>query len=295
VPPALRTQAAQKFADTIVQFNNHLATGFIGTPRLLPALHDAGWDDLACQLLLQETYPSWLYQVKLGATTMWERWDGWTPFSGFQTSIMNSFNHYAFGSVGEYLYSVIGGIKPASPGYSTIVIQPVPGTGLTWANTSYHCIRGVISTAWTNLNNTFNLEVVIPPNTRAQVYVPTTNAIAITESGVLAVNSPGVTYLGLSNGCALYSVGSGRYLWASPLTTPPPPLTVSAISRVDGTNLVFTVGGLASGQRYMLQSTTNLSSGGWLIEADFVAAQTTAAFTNSIADSAQKFYRIARY
>jgi len=294
VPPALRTQAAQKFADTIAQFGNHLATGFIGTPRLLPALHAAGRDDLACQLLLEETYPSWLYQVKLGATTMWERWDGWTPFGGFQTVIMNSFNHYAFGSVGEYLYSVIGGIKPASPGYAAIVIKPVPGAGLTWANTSYHCIRGVISTAWTNLNNTFNLEVVIPPNTRAQVYVPTTDAGAITESGVLAVNSPGVTYLGLSNGYAVYSVGSGRYLWASPLPTPAAPLTVSAISWVGG-NLVLNISGLASGQRYVLQSTTNLSTGVWLIEADFVAVQTAAAFTNSTADSDKKFYRIEGY
>jgi len=101
VPDNLRSQVAQKFADTIAGFGNHLATGFIGTPRLLPALHRAGRDDLAYLLLLQETYPSWLYQVNLGATTMWERWDGWTPGGGFQTIGMNSFNHYAFGAVGE--------------------------------------------------------------------------------------------------------------------------------------------------------------------------------------------------
>ena len=120
VPDSLRAQAAQKFADSIAQFGNHLATGFIGTPRLLPALHAAGRDDLAYTLLLQQTYPSWLYQVTLGATTMWERWDGWTPASGFQSVSMNSFNHYAFGSVGEYLYSDIGGITPISPSYKTI-------------------------------------------------------------------------------------------------------------------------------------------------------------------------------
>ena len=141
VPAALRTQVAQQFANSIAQFDNHLATGFIGTPRLLPALHAAGRDDLAYTVLLQQTYPSWLYQVTLGATTMWERWDGWTPGAGFQTIGMNSFNHYAFGSVGEYLYSVVGGIKPASPGYKTIRIQPVPGLGLTWANTSYNSTR----------------------------------------------------------------------------------------------------------------------------------------------------------
>lgn len=220
VPASLRTPAAQQFADSIADFGNHLATGFIGTPRLLPALHNVGRDDLAYTLLLQQTYPSWLYQVNLGATTMWERWDGWTPSAGFENVGMNSFNHYAFGSVGQYLYSVIGGINPASPGYKTITIQPVPGIGLTWANTSYNSTRGLISTAWTNTGGIFSLGVVIPPNTVAQVYVPTTNAAGVTESDVPAASSPGVTYVGTSNGCAVYSVGSGSYLWSSPYTIP---------------------------------------------------------------------------
>lgn len=179
-------------------------------------MHIAGRDDLAYQLLLQESYPSWLYQVNLGATTMWERWDGWTPGSGFQTIGMNSFNHYSFGAVGEYLYSAVGGISPASPGYKTILIQPVPGVGLTWANTSYSSTRGLIFTAWTNSGNSFDLDVVIPPNTTAQVYVPTTNVAAITESGVPAFSSPGVTYSSTSNNYAIYAVGSGHYSWSSP-------------------------------------------------------------------------------
>jgi alpha-L-rhamnosidase len=232
VPAGLRAQTAQQFANSIAQFNNHLATGFIGTPRLLPALHAAGRDDLAYQLLLQKTYPSWLYQVTLGATTMWERWNGWTPGGGFQSVGMNSFNHYAFGSVGEYLYSAIGGIKPATAGYESILIQPVTGAGLTWANTSYASTRGLISTAWTNIGGMFNLDVVIPPNTSAQVYVPTTNASAITESGALAANSPGVTYIGISNGCAVYAVCSGHYQWSSPVPVIPPPLAVTETDSV---------------------------------------------------------------
>jgi alpha-L-rhamnosidase len=220
IPDALRDKVAQKFAESIALFNNHLATGFIGTPRLLPALHAAGRDDLAYTLLLQDTYPSWLYQVKLGATTMWERWDGWTPSSGFQTIGMNSFNHYAFGAVGEFLYGNVGGIKPASAGYKTIQIQPVPGNGLTWARTSYNSTRGLISTAWTNTASTFNLDVVIPANTTAQIYMPTTNTAAVTESGVLATNSPGVSYVGTSNNFAIYNVGSGHYLWSSPFQLP---------------------------------------------------------------------------
>lgn len=221
VPESLRDAVAQKFAASIAQFNNHLATGFIGTPRLLPGLHLAGRDDLAYTLLLQESYPSWLYQVTLGATTMWERWDGWTPTGGFQDVTMNSFNHYAFGSVGEYLYRIVGGISPGSPGYRTIKIQPVPGVGLTWAKTSYESVRGKIATAWTNTGNTFELTTVIPPNTTALVYLPTTNFAAIIESGIAAMNAPGVSFVGISNNCAVYEVGSGKYFW----TAPSPPAT----------------------------------------------------------------------
>ena len=233
VPANLKTLAADKFADTIAQFGNHLATGFIGTPRILPALHAAGRDDLAYQLLLQETYPSWLYQVALGATTMWERWDGWTPSGGFQTIGMNSFNHYAFGSVGEYLYSGVGGIKPASPGYRTIRIQPVAGNGLTWANTSYSSIRGVIATSWTNTAGNLDLVVIIPPNTSAEVSVPASNPASVTESGLPAQSAPGVAYLGASNNHAIYRVASGKYHWRSTLPVPPQPsVTITSTNQV---------------------------------------------------------------
>ena len=260
VPPGLRAQAAQQFANSIAQFGNHLATGFIGTPRLLPALHMAGRDDLAYQLLLQKTYPSWLYQVGLGATTMWERWDGWTPSGGFQTIGMNSFNHYAFGAVGQYLYSVIGGINPATPGYQSILVHPVTGTGLSWANTSFNSIHGLITSDWTNNGGTLSLGVQIPPNTSAQVYVPTTNANAITEGGLPATNSPGVTYLGLSNGCAMFAVGSGQYLWTSPVPPSPPVLGVIETDSVYAgghyTNITIPFPPLPSGNLLTNRTTT---------------------------------------
>ncbi|HDP36192.1 MAG TPA: rhamnosidase, partial [Candidatus Hydrogenedentes bacterium] len=104
IPQSLREAAAARFAEEIERFDHHLATGFIGTPRLLPALTLAGRDDLAWRLLMNTTYPSWLYQVTLGATTMWERWNGWTPEQGFGDPNMNSFNHYAFGAVGEWIF-----------------------------------------------------------------------------------------------------------------------------------------------------------------------------------------------
>lgn len=241
VPPALRAAAAKKFADSVAGAGNHLATGFIGTPRLLPALHLAGRDDLAYAVLLQQTYPSWLYQVTLGATTMWERWDGWTPSGGFQTVGMNSFNHYSFGAVGEYLYGAVGGITPASPGYKTIRIQPVVGDGLTWAHTDYNSVRGLVSTAWTNTGSQFNLETVIPPNTTAQVYILTTNTAGITENGVPAASAPGVTYVGTSNSLAVFNVGSGHYYWSSPYSIPVMPGVIVTSTNQTGTNgIAFT-------------------------------------------------------
>ena len=134
LPDALKSAAAGQFVADIASRDWHLATGFIGTPRLLPALHLAGRDDVAYRLLLQDSYPSWLFPLKYGATTMWERWDGWTPERGFQSIIMNSFNHYAFGAVGEYLYRFVAGIDTDGPGFRRILIQPCPGPGLTAAS-----------------------------------------------------------------------------------------------------------------------------------------------------------------
>ncbi len=210
VPDDLRAAAAGQFVQEIKKFDSHLATGFIGTPRLLPGLHLAGHDDIAYKVLLQDTYPSWLYQVKLGATTMWERWDGWTPERGFQTIGMNSFNHYAFGAVGQYLYSVVGGIQADSPGYKTIRIQPIPGGGLTYAKTSFDSIYGPITCNWKVDGTNFNMDVTIPPNTVATVYVPA-HQENVMESGKPAAQSDGLKFAKMDGGSAVYTAGSGTY------------------------------------------------------------------------------------
>jgi alpha-L-rhamnosidase len=175
LPSDAMKRAAEKFVDHIAKKDWHLATGFIGTPRLLPALVAAGRADVAYRLLLTETFPSWLYQVKLGATTMWERWDGWVPEQGFQDPGMNSFNHYAFGSVGEFLYRDIAGIDAGAPGFKKIIIRPHVDPRLTYARASYKSIRGEIKSEW-RLDPTthqLTLNVTVPPNTSATVYVPT--------------------------------------------------------------------------------------------------------------------------
>ena len=280
VPANLLGQAQAQFANSIAQFNNHLATGFIGTPRLLPALHAAGRDDLAYTVLLQNTYPSWLYQVSLGATTMWERWDGWTPAGGFQAVTMNSFNHYSFGAVGEYLYGNIGGISAASPAYKTIRLQPIPGNGLTWANTSFNSQPGLISTAWTNAGGVFNLETVVPPNSAAQIFVPTTNAAAITESGSPAASSPGVTYLGFSNGFAMYSVGSGDYHWSSPFAIAVPPAIIITTTNQYGTNgIAFSPGwGLVTNSSLLAGKVPTSAAGNFNLE-PFMGARSVNSLT----------------
>ncbi len=150
----------------------HLSTGFLGTGLLMPVLSKAGRNDVAYRILLQETYPGWLYSVRQGATTMWERWNSYTHEKGFGDASMNSFNHYAYGAVGEWMYSVIAGIEAAEPGFRKIRIQPQPGGGLTWAKGQLECPYGVISTDWKLEDKKFSLKVTIPPNTTAIILLP---------------------------------------------------------------------------------------------------------------------------
>ncbi|MBC8080644.1 MAG: glycoside hydrolase family 78 protein [Gorillibacterium sp.] len=211
VPDSLKEQLVERFRAEMERFNGRLATGFIGTPRLLPALHQAGLDDLAYRLLLGEEYPSWLYPVTLGATTIWERWDGWTPDRGFQDSGMNSFNHYAFGSVGEYLFGIVGGIKSLEPGYRKIHIQPVIRQGITWASTTYDSISGQIKTSWKVEGNQIKIDVSIPANTIATVYLPTGKIETVYESGLSVTNSIGVKVVGFEKDSVVLHVLSGSY------------------------------------------------------------------------------------
>jgi alpha-L-rhamnosidase len=228
VPAELKAKMAKCFGDEIQRFKNHLATGFIGTPRLLPGLHMAGRDDLAYRLLLNEDFPSWLFEVKNNATTVWERWDGWRPEAGFQDSGMNSFNHYSFGAVGEYLFRIIGGISEDAPGYRRIRIAPAPGAGLDWAKTSYDCIHGRIVSSWKRDGEKLTLEVMIPANTTATVFVPAKEASSVTEGGKPIDKAEGVRFLRMEGSCAVYEIGSGHYAFESTLPVSPARITVAA-------------------------------------------------------------------
>jgi len=213
LPENLRVQAAERLAENVKSYNNHLTTGFLGTPYLCAVLTRFGYTDMAYKLLLQEDYPSWLYPVKMGATTIWERWDGQKPDSTFQTPGMNSFNHYAYGAIGDWMYRTMVGIDTYEDGvgYKHIKIQPHIGGGFTHASASLQTNYGMVSSGWKIENGKIILVVEIPANTTATVYVPAANAEAITENGKPL---PGITEIkvtGAENGYVVLQLGSGKY------------------------------------------------------------------------------------
>ncbi|MES2439461.1 MAG: family 78 glycoside hydrolase catalytic domain [Verrucomicrobiota bacterium] len=223
VPAGLRDEVVQLLENDVVAKGNHLSTGFVGVSYLLPVLTAEGKNDTAYDLLMQDTFPSWLFSVKNGATTIWERWDGWTEGAGFQTTIMNSFNHYSLGSCGEWLYGTVAGIDqdPTSAGFKKIVIRPQPGGELTSARGSLVSMNGLISSSWRKYAGGFSLETVIPANTTAVVHVPAAGAADVKESGVPASEVSGLTFLGMENGAAKFAVGSGRYRFTTGEATEP--------------------------------------------------------------------------
>lgn len=170
-----RKQAQDRLVADIQERGDRLSTGFLGVGYLLPALTDIGSLDVAYKLLKQEAFPSWMYSIKHGATTIWERWDGWTEEQGFQTPSMNSFNHYSLGSVGEWMFRYMAGIEadPKAPGFKHVIISPKPGGGLSWVKASYESLYGRIAVAWSRTEaGDFRLEVEVPANTTATIHLP---------------------------------------------------------------------------------------------------------------------------
>jgi alpha-L-rhamnosidase len=217
LPENLRAQAAKRLADNIQDYDNHLTTGFLGTPYLCHVLTRFGYDTVAYKLLLQETYPSWLYPVKMGATTIWERWDGQKPDSSFQTPGMNSFNHYAYGAIGDWMYRNITGIDNYgdAAGYKKISIRPHPGGNLTYANATLETVYGKIGVHWKIAGEKFMMDVEIPANTTGVIYIPATAADSITESARPLSDTREITVTGVQGNYVVLQVGSGTYHFTS--------------------------------------------------------------------------------
>jgi alpha-L-rhamnosidase len=185
LPDDLRAKAVTELVADIERRGQHLSTGFVGSSYLPHVLSTGGRADVTYALLQQQSWPSWVYAVTQGATTVWERWDGWTPDNGFQDPGMNSFNHYAYGAIGAWMYSTIAGIDldPAQPGYKHSVLHPLPGGGLTHASGRLNTLYGALSSAWKLGKGKFEWDVVIPANTSATAVLPVDAASRITLNG----------------------------------------------------------------------------------------------------------------
>ncbi len=215
--------AAKKLAHD-VSMRKVLTTGFVGVNLLLPTLSQIGRDDLACKLLINEKYPSWLYSVNHGATTIWERWDGWTEEKGFQTPTMNSFNHYAYGSCGEWMYSAVAGIDldEKVPGFKHLRIEPrivtALGVGLTRCEADFATAQGQVKSAWSWEGGIATLEVVIPANASATMVLP--GIENVTENGQPLADATGISNLRLNQGKTLCELAAGSYRFSLPLSAP---------------------------------------------------------------------------
>jgi len=211
LPVAARPAAVRRLAELVRERDTHLTTGFLGTPWILHVLSRFGELDLAYELLLQRSFPSWLYPVTRGATTIWERWDGIRPDGRLQTPGMNSFNHYAFGAVGDWVVRAIGGLEPQSPGYRTFTVSPQPGGGLGWAKMSFETRYGRVESAWVVAGEELTLEVVVPANTSATIRLPESRIDDVRESGRPLRQMDGLVTAVQSGDAVVAHVGSGRY------------------------------------------------------------------------------------
>jgi alpha-L-rhamnosidase len=214
LPIAMRPIATQYLVDDIKGRGNHLSTGFLGTPYLCHVLTENGRSDVAYDLLLQESFPSWLYPVKMGATTIWERWDGQKTDSTFQDVGMNSFNHYAYGAIGDWMYRVVAGIEIGTPGYKHILIQPQPDKRLSFAKAVFESSYGKIVSSWKIADGKMIVQVIIPANTTATIKLPTTNAEKITDNGIAILNL--FKNIKQDGKHVVIEVGSGEYSFEYP-------------------------------------------------------------------------------
>lgn len=217
LPEEVRHRAVEHLVENIKALNWHLSTGFIGISHLNPQLTLAGHADVAYRLLLQEDYPSWLYPVKHGATTIWERWDGWTEQDGFFKPQMNSFNHYSLGSVGEWLFRHVAGIEldPEAPGFQRFVLRPFVGGGLDFARASHHTLHGEIESEWKRKGNEFFWSIRIPANTSARVFVPCKSGAPVTESGTPVERAYGFRVASREGNYLIGEAASGLYKFKS--------------------------------------------------------------------------------
>lgn len=225
IPEHQQEFVGEHLAKIISDNGNHMATGFLGTRLLLPVLSASNQNDLAVFLLQSHEFPSWGYEIANGATTIWERWDSYTKEDSFgrHNAAMNSFSHYAFGAVCEWMFTDLAGIRSGGPGFKNIIIRPQPPTPgsnamhdpIHWVRATYNSIRGTIISDWRIVEDKFQLKVTIPANTTATVYVPTNDTSSLRESGNPLSENQNVQILSIDKTETALSINSGNYKFTS--------------------------------------------------------------------------------
>jgi len=218
-PPEMEINFEKRMIDKFIPYEGRMNTGFHSTLCLMKELVKRGYSDKAYQLLETTEFPSWGYSIEQGATSIWERWDGYVKGRGFQGAGMNSFNHYAFGSIGEWMYENILGIQPDdnSPGFRHFILKPLPGGTLTWAKGEFHSFSGLIEAAWKKEGTRFEYNFTIPSNTTATVFIPARNSdnVSVTRDGKLIDSD--ISNAGNIDGYAVFKFNSGNYKAVSEL------------------------------------------------------------------------------
>ena len=208
----LRAKVAEQFVAKLADDDYHLKTGFLGTPWLLPALTSIGRDDLAMRLLRNDDYPSWGFEIRMGATTMWERWNSIRADGEFGPVDMNSFNHYAYGAVADWMFAHLGGLQILKPGYKKSRIAPLVGpSGLEYARCSIRTPFGLLACDWKLVGGELHLSATIPPNTTAEILIPAPSPDAVRENDQPAASVAGVITADFKNNALTLLVGSGHY------------------------------------------------------------------------------------
>lgn len=216
LPDELHEKSVEFLVNDIRSRDMHLSTGFLGTPYLCHVLSENGYSDVAYELLLQKTFPSWLYPVTMGATTIWERWDGQRPDGSFQDKGMNSFNHYAYGAIGDWMYRVSAGLETLAPGYKQLLLQPHPTAKLDFSRATFEGPYGTVRSGWERENGKIITRVTVPPNSRATVVLQAKDAGSVSENGENIRQNANITGIETVNGRVRFQVGSGSYTFEYP-------------------------------------------------------------------------------
>ncbi len=217
LPSALQEKAIKHLLAALKTYGNRISTGFISTIQMMLELSARGHNDLAYKLIESHQFPSWGYSIEQGATTIWERWDGYVKGRGFQDRGMNSFDHYSIGAVGEWMYRVILGINfdESQPGMKHLILAPKPDGSLTWASGHYDSIRGRIAVGWEIKGPQTTYHFDVPPNILATIVLEKKEGAQILENGKPVKENPRIQVLEDAGTFIKMAVKAGTYDFAS--------------------------------------------------------------------------------